>query len=76
MRKQSRLLGYSPKLHIQILSEDFNVKFGSENTFSRQLGKSFHETIIDNCVKLINIAMSANLIAKGTMIPIERCKNV
>jgi hypothetical protein len=33
---------------------------------------SFRETVIDNCVKLINIAMSVNLIVKGTMIPIER----
>jgi len=53
MRKLSRLLGYFPKLHIKILSEEFNEKFGSENALNRQLGKSFHETIIDNCVKLI-----------------------
>jgi hypothetical protein len=65
-------MGLLPKLHITIPSEDFNAKFGRESNLSRRLGKSFHETIIDNCFKLINIAMSANLIGEATMIPIGR----
>jgi ribosomal protein S17 len=49
---------------------DFNAKVGKEDIFKPTIGnESLHEISNDNGVRIVNFAMSKNLIVKRTMFP-------
>ena len=55
---------------MKILFGDFNTKVGRENIFKPTIGQeSLHQDNNDNLVKLVNFAISRNLVVKSTMFP-------
>jgi hypothetical protein len=58
------------KWHTKILLEDFNVKVCREDIFKPTIGnENLHENSNDNGVRVVNFAISKNLIVKSTMFP-------
>jgi endonuclease/exonuclease/phosphatase family metal-dependent hydrolase len=65
-----RVFDQFPRYDIKILLSDFNAKVGRENIFKPTIGKeSLHEISNDNGVRVVNFAMSKNLVVKSTMFP-------
>jgi exonuclease III len=63
-----------PRYDMKILLGDFNAKVGRENIFTLTMGnKSLHEISNDNGVRIVNFAISKNVVVKSTMFP--HCKN-
>ena len=59
-----------PKYHMKIILGDFNTKVEKENIFKPTIGNdSLHQDSDDNCVGIVNLATSNNLVLKGTMFP-------
>ena len=62
---------------MKILLGDFNAKVGRENIFKPTIGNdSLHQYNNDNGVRIVNFAMSKNLVVKSTMFPhqnIHKC---
>jgi hypothetical protein len=59
-----------PKYHMKVLLRDSNAKVGREDIFKPTSGyESLHEISNDNGVRVVNFAMSNNLIVKSTMFP-------
>ena len=62
---------------MKILLGDFNAKVGRENIFKPTIGnESLHQDSNDNGVRIVNFAMSKNLVVKSTMFPhrnIHKC---
>ena len=59
-----------PKYDMKILLEDFNSKGGRENIFKPTIGnESLHQDSNDNGVRIVNFAMSKNLVVKSKMFP-------
>jgi hypothetical protein len=55
---------------MKILIVDFNAKVGRENIFKPTIeNESLHEDSNDNGVRIVNFAVSKNLVAKSTMFP-------
>jgi endonuclease/exonuclease/phosphatase family metal-dependent hydrolase len=55
---------------MKILLGDFNAKVGREDTFKPTVGnESLHQDSNNNGVRLVNFAISKNLIVKSTMFP-------
>ena len=58
-----------PKHHTKILL-DFNAEVGRESIFKPTIGQeSLHKDSNDNGVRLVNFAISKNLVVKSTMFP-------
>jgi hypothetical protein len=59
-----------PKYPMKILLGDLNAKVGKEDIFKQIIGtKSLQRISNDNGVRVVNFAMSKNLIAKSRMFP-------
>jgi hypothetical protein len=59
-----------PRYDMKILLGDFNAKVGREDIFKPTIGnESSHEISNDNGVRVVNFAISKNLIVKSTMFP-------
>jgi endonuclease/exonuclease/phosphatase family metal-dependent hydrolase len=59
-----------PRYHMKILKGDFNAKGGREDIFKPIIGnESLHEVSNDNGVRVVNFAISKNLIAKSLTFP-------
>ena len=59
-----------PKYYMKILLGDFNAKLGREDIFKPVIGQeSLHQDSNDNGVRLVNFAISKNLVVKSTMFP-------
>jgi endonuclease/exonuclease/phosphatase family metal-dependent hydrolase len=59
-----------PSYHMKILLGDFNAKVGREDIFKPIIGnESIHEASNDNGVRVVNFAISKNLIVKSTTFP-------
>jgi hypothetical protein len=59
-----------PRYHIKILMGDFNAKVGREDIFKPIIGNdSLHEASNDNGIKVVNSAISKNLIVKEHNLP-------
>jgi endonuclease/exonuclease/phosphatase family metal-dependent hydrolase len=55
-----------PRYHMNIVKGDFNAKVGREDIFKPIIGnKSLHEASNDNGVRVVNFAISKNLIVKS-----------
>jgi endonuclease/exonuclease/phosphatase family metal-dependent hydrolase len=55
---------------MKIILGDFNAKVGRENIFKPMIGnESLHEISNDNGVRVVNFAISENLVVESTMIP-------
>jgi hypothetical protein len=55
---------------MKILLGDFNAKVGRENIFKPTIGNdSLRQDSNDNGVKIVNFAISKNLVVKSTMFP-------
>jgi hypothetical protein len=59
-----RIFNKFPKYHTQILLGDFNAKIGKEDIFKPIIG---NEISNDNGLRVVNFAISKNLIVKSTM---------
>jgi hypothetical protein len=58
------------KYHVKILLGDFNSKLGREDIFKLAIGnESLHETSNDNGVRVVNFAISKNLVVKEYNVP-------
>jgi endonuclease/exonuclease/phosphatase family metal-dependent hydrolase len=58
---------------MKILLGDFNAKVGRENTFKLTIGnESSHGISNDNAARVVNFAISKNLVVKSTIFP--QCK--
>ena len=65
-----QVFNHFPKYHMKILLGDFNAKVEREKILKPTIGQeSLHQDIIDNGVRLVNFAMSKNLVVKSTMFP-------
>ena len=62
-----QVFDHLPKYHMKILLGDFNAKVGRENIFKTTIG--IHQHSNDNGVRLVNFAMSKNLVVKSTVFP-------
>ena len=70
MRNKSRFFYHSSKYHMKILLGDFNAKVGRENIFNLTTGnESLYQDSNDNVVRIVNFAVSKNLVVKSTMFP-------
>jgi endonuclease/exonuclease/phosphatase family metal-dependent hydrolase len=59
-----------PKYHMKVLTGDFNAKLGREDTFKPTIGnESLHEDSNDNGIRIVNFAISKNLVVQSTMFP-------
>ena len=59
-----------PKFHTKILLGNFNANLGREIIFKPTVGQeSLHQDSNDNGVRLVNFAISKNLVVKSTMFP-------
>jgi hypothetical protein len=59
-----------PKYLMKVLWRDFHAKLGREDIFKLTIGNgSLHQDSNDNGVKIINFAISKNLIVKSMMFP-------
>ena len=55
---------------MKILSGDFNAKVGRENIFKLTIGnESLYQESSDNGVRIVNFAMSKNMVVKSMMFP-------
>jgi hypothetical protein len=53
---------------MKILLRDFNAKVGKENIFRPAIGKEIlHQDSNDNGVRIVNFAISINIVVKSTM---------
>jgi hypothetical protein len=53
-----------------MLLDDLNAEVGRENIFKQTIGnESLHEVSNDNAVRVVNLAISKNLVVKSTMLP-------
>jgi hypothetical protein len=58
------------KYHMKMLLEDFIVKVGREDVFTPTIGNErLHEINNDNGIRVVNFAVSKNLIVKCTLFP-------
>ena len=65
-----QVFDYFPKYDMKILLGDFNAKVGRENIFKLTTGnESLHQDSNDNGVRIVNLAVSKNLVVKSTMFP-------
>ena len=65
-----QVLDHFPKYDMKILLGDFNAKVGRENIFKPTIGnESLHQDSNDNGVRIVNFAMSQNLVVKSMMFP-------
>jgi hypothetical protein len=56
-----------PRYQMKILLRDFNAKVGREDIFKPIIGNdSLHEVNNDNGIRVVNFAISKNLIVKST----------
>ena len=56
--------------HMKIILGYFNAKVGRENIFKPTIGnESLHQDSNDNGIRLVNFAISKNLVVKSTMFP-------
>jgi hypothetical protein len=63
-----RIFDKNTKYHIKILLQDFNAKVGREDIFKLAIGnESFHKISSDNGFRVVNFAISKNLIVKSKM---------
>jgi hypothetical protein len=59
-----------PRYSMKILFSDFNVKVGKEDIFKSTVGnETSHETSKHNCVRVVNLATSENLVVKSAIFP-------
>jgi hypothetical protein len=59
-----------PRYSMKILFGDFNVKVGKEDIFKSTVGnETSHETSKHNCVRVVNLATSENLVVKSAIFP-------
>jgi hypothetical protein len=58
-----------PKHHMNILLGDLNAKVGGENIKPTIGNESIHEISNDRGVRVVNFAISKDLIVKSTMFP-------
>jgi len=55
---------------MKILLRDFNAKLGREDICKPTIGnESLHQDDNDNGVRIVNFAVSKNLVVKSTMLP-------
>jgi hypothetical protein len=55
---------------MKILLRDFNAKLGREDIFKPTIGnESLHQDGNENGVRIVNFAVSKNLVVKSTMLP-------
>ena len=65
-----QVFDHFPKYDMKILLGDFNAKVGRENIFKLTIGnESLHQDSNDNGVRIVNFAMSKNLVVKSKMFP-------
>jgi hypothetical protein len=65
-----RVFGQFPRHDMKILLGDFNAKVGREGIFKLTVGnESSHEISNDNGVRIVNFAISKNLVVKSTIFP-------
>jgi hypothetical protein len=65
-----RVFDQFPRYDMKILLGNFNVKVGRESIFKPTIGnESLHEISNDNGVRVVNFAISKNLVVKSTMVP-------
>ena len=65
-----QVFDHFPKHDMKILLGDFNTKVGRENIFKPTIGnESLHQDSNDNGVRIVNLAVSKNLVVKSTMFP-------
>ena len=65
-----RVFDHFPKYNMKMLLGDINAKLGRENIFKpTTVQESLHQDSNDNGVRLINFAISQNLVDKSTMFP-------
>jgi hypothetical protein len=66
-----------PKYHMKFFLEDYNTKVSKEDILKPTIGNGkLLEIINDNGVRVVNFAISKNLIVKSTMFPhrnIHKC---
>jgi hypothetical protein len=61
---------------MKILLGDFNAKVGKEGIFKPTIGnESLHETSNDNGIRVVNFAISKNLVVKSTCFHIAKFIN-
>ena len=59
-----------PKYHMKILLGEFNAKLCREDIFKSIIGQeSLHQDSNDNGVRIVNFAISKNLVVKSTIFP-------
>jgi hypothetical protein len=51
---------------MKILVADFNATVGIENSFKKTGNEGLHQDSNDNCVRIVNVATSKNLVIKST----------
>jgi len=55
---------------IELLLGDMNAQVGKENTYKTTIGKhNLHDRSNDNGIKLINFAISKNMVISSTRFP-------
>jgi hypothetical protein len=65
-----RVFDQYPRYDMKILLGDFNAKVGREDIFIPTIGNEItHEISNDNGVRVVNFAISKNLVVKSTMFP-------
>jgi hypothetical protein len=65
-----RVFDQFPRYDMKILLGDLNAKVGRENTFKTTIGnENLHEINNDSGVRVVNSAISKNLVVKSTMFP-------
>jgi hypothetical protein len=68
--ESSKFFHHLPKYHMKILLRDFNAKLGREDICRPTIGnESLHQNGNDNGVRIVNFAVSKNLVVKSTMLP-------
>ena len=67
-----QVFDHFPKYDMKILLGDFNAEVGRENIFKPTKGnESLHQDSNDNGVRIVNFAMSKNLVLKSTIFHTE-----
>jgi hypothetical protein len=71
-----RVFDQFPRYDMKIILGDFNAKVGKENIFKPTIGsESLHEISNDNGVRIVNFAISKNLVVKLQCSPIAKFIN-
>jgi hypothetical protein len=65
-----------PRYHVKILLGGFNAKVERENIFKPTIGnESLHQDSNDNGIRIVNIAISKNLVVQSNMFPHRNIHN-